>query len=205
MTTQGKKLLTKFCEANNIPMPAVRVADVDRWPFTVCAFYRNNVIDICVEACAYPGTHGRNWSWPGNTVDRTPYGVIQHELGHHVDMIYSSKKSRDRYFGDFSKHLRALTDEKPISGYAPNDGEWFAEMFRLFVTNPHLLKLLRPLTYQALRNKFRPAEKRKWRTVLGDAPERTIKSARNKIDKEEKRRTKQLNLLIQPKQLDLFR
>lgn len=37
-----------------------------------------------------------------------------------------------------------------ITSYAPNAMEWFAEIFRLFVTNPDLLKLIRPKAYKAI-------------------------------------------------------
>lgn len=40
--------------------------------------------------------------------------------------------------------------ELPITSYAPNPAEWFAEIFRLFVTNHGLLKQLRPKTYNIL-------------------------------------------------------
>ena len=145
-----------------------------------CAFYRRNTIYICVEKCAQPGTAGRSWSWPGYIVDRTPYGVLAHELGHSVDHALSQETGA--YFGNFSRDIFRITGEEAITNYAPNVAEWWAEIFRLFVTNPALLKVLRPRTYEAaLKLGLRPLPGDDWKQVLADAPERTLKAAENKI------------------------
>lgn len=120
-----------------------------------------------------------SWSYPGYTVDRTPYGVIQHELGHHVDVIHSTQFRA--YKGNFSVNLRQETGEQPISGYCPNDGEWFAEIFRVFVTNPDLLRIIRPATYERLRDQFIPVVTDSWESVLADAPERTKNACAKKV------------------------
>ena len=84
-------------------------------------------------------------------------------------------------FGDYSIKMRAEVDEPKLTNYCPNDAEWFAEMFRLFLTNPDLLRYLRPRTYAALRRDFEPPEKRSWATVLFQAPPRTLNAARKKV------------------------
>jgi hypothetical protein len=119
------------------------------------------------------------WSFPGYSVDRTPYGVIQHELGHHADYVKSEK--RGSYYGDFSINMRATVGEKPLTSYCPNDAEWFAEMFRLFVTNPDLLRLLRPDTHAAMREHFKPIFDGSWRERMTGAPERTIAAIERKL------------------------
>jgi hypothetical protein len=112
-------------------------------------------------------------------VDRTPYGVLQHELGHHVDQLLSEQKGS--YGGDFSVKLRAATGEARITSYCPNDWEWFAEIFRLFVTNSDLLRELRPRTYEQIRQQYKPVRDTPWRHVLRDAPPRNIIAAERKI------------------------
>src|SRR5690606_2929539 len=144
-----------------------------------CAYYRPSYIKVCVEACAAPGYGGRAWSWPGYVIDRTPYGVYAHELGHHVDVQLSDV--RGRYTGDFSRKLRARSMEQPITGYCDNDGEWFAEIFRLFCTNPDLLKRLRPVTYGLITDHVKPVVAKPWRAVLANAPARTVAMAARKV------------------------
>lgn len=189
MTVDKKELLhrgdvvgARFCEANGIPKPAVTLADPQKWAFGVCAYYRPDPgIVICLPKCSHIGTAGRAWSFPGYVSDRTPYGVIQHELGHHFDWHRSETKGP--YFGDFSVSLRGRSGEKPITSYCPNDAEWFAECFRLFVTNPDLLRLIRPRTHRELiAAKLQPVFTDTWRQRLDGAPLRTIEMAARKID-----------------------
>lgn len=176
----GRDLAAEFCEANRLSLPAVDEQPGASWRFRgTCAYYRRDVITICPSVCAPPGTGGRQWSWPGYVVDRTPYGVIQHELGHHVDYTLSDDKGA--YGGDFSVKLRRLTGEDRITSYCPNTWEWFAEIFRLYVTNSDLLRALRPRTHEQLRAIYRPVIDVPWRQVLKDAPERTQRAAENKI------------------------
>ena len=181
LLVRGEDLAQRFCTLNKLHMPAVQVTPSRDWRFDACAYYRPVYIAICVEKCAPLGKAGRAWSWPGNVIDRTPYGVIQHELGHHVDHTFS--KDRGAYFGDYSQGMRGITKEPPLTGYCPNDAEWFAEIFRLFVTNPDLLRLLRPRAFAALSDRLRPAVTEPWEKVLADAPIRTLVSCENKIKK----------------------
>jgi hypothetical protein len=182
MLARGGALLKLFCAENALPEPAVSVERPDAWAFgAVCAYYRDNTVHIVSELCAGIGHAGRAWSFPGYTVDRTPYGVQQHELGHHVDVLRSTRKGP--YFGDFSTALRGHSGEEQISSYCPNTAEWFAEMFRLFVTNPDLLRQLRPRTYRELTAAgFRPLFGRSWAGMLAGAPPRTLTAARRKVE-----------------------
>lgn len=185
LLVHGLKRSLEFCQTSGFAMPEAKVVPKDEWRFDACAYYREDTgIRICLERCARPGMFGRAWSWPGYVVDRTPYGVIAHELGHAVDMCLSQET--DRYRGDYSKTLRRATSEDPITSYCPDDGEWFAEIFRLFVTNPDLLAAIRPKIYGALRAQFERWAQIKhqlWRDVLAtnEAPERTLKAATNKV------------------------
>lgn len=180
MLRAGIELMQEFCETNKLAEPNINEVPKDKWRFTsTCAYYREDVITIAPSACAFIGYGGRAWSYPGYVIDRTPYGVVQHELGHHVDFSISGEKGA--YGGDFSERLRAATGEKQITSYVPNDWEWFAEIFRLYVTNSDLLKRLRPATYKVLRDLYRPVVDKPWRTVLKHAPQRTVEQAAIKI------------------------
>ena len=171
--------MERFCAANALEVPTVNVRTRADWMVGACAYYRPVYIEICPDACAHIGTAGRSWSYPGYSVDRTPYGVIAHELGHHADRSKSAR--RGAYFGDYSIKLRAATGETPLTSYCPNDAEWFAEMFRLFVTNPDLLRLIKPETHKRLASEFAPSVTDTWESVLKNAPVRTIEAAKKKV------------------------
>jgi hypothetical protein len=177
---RGRLVLSAFCQANDLPTPAIHEAERGKWPWGQCAFYRAGRVAICVSRCAPIGTAGRQWSYPGYTVDRTPYGVLQHELGHHVDLMRGVRKSA--YWSEFSAAVRGQAGEKPITSYCPNDAEWFAEMFRVYVTNPDLLRLVRPRTHRELSTTFKPVFTDTWRERLRDAPARTITAAERHIE-----------------------
>lgn len=182
LLTHGLELMRRFCAANELAVPPVVTVPRATWSFDFCAYYRPVEIHICVEKCATVGTAGRAWSFPGHSTDRTPYGVLAHELGHHADWTRSERKGR--YYGDFSVVMRARCAEAPLTSYCPNDAEWFAEMFRLFVTNPDLLHQLRPRTFADLLGMgFAPVFDDPWYSRLAGAPERTVQSIINKLQK----------------------
>lgn len=180
MLARGKDLIAGFCATNDLQLPAVAEADPKRWPFGVCAYYRRDVITISVQHCASVGFAGMQWSFPGHSVDRTPYGVLAHELGHHVDLL-SAVTRKGAYFSDYSIRMRERAGEAPLTSYCPNDAEWFAEMFRLFVTNPNLLEKLRPRTHAEMLGRFKPVFQDTWRERLAGAPDRTILSIERKL------------------------
>lgn len=217
----GLERMRLWCGLNKIPEPTVkRLARTDRlYHLATCAYYRSTTITIMVEKCAHIGTAARAWSCPGYVIDRTPYGVIQHELGHHVDLHFTFNRTRfdegvpcehpgclhhvshpcegcGRVAGRsplFSKGIWELSREDPLTGYLGTDErrdtfymEWFAEIFRLYVTNPDLCMILRPHFYKAMSETFGllPLESPTWEQVLvsHNAPARTIEQARKKIE-----------------------
>jgi hypothetical protein len=150
----GVDLARRFCIRNRLREPGFDVQP-DAWAIGSCAYYRPETIHISIALCAAPGRGGRAWSWPGYVVDRTPYGVVCHELGHHVDRL--SGRALGAYWSDFGAGIRQRTGEPPLTAYAgENDAEWFAEAFRLFLTNPFALAILMPATHAALRERFEP-------------------------------------------------
>lgn len=200
---QGVLLTNKFCTTNSIPKPNIYEVTPDSIFYNLdsCAFYRkkniqhkslgdnnlpeNYCIAIMINKCASIGTAGRLWSYPGYVVDRTPYGVLQHELGHHVDLGLEYKREPE-YQLSVEFYKKSL--EEPLTGYCPGIkgkgqwcSEWFAEIFRLFVTNPHLLSKLRPKAYELLFNKYKIVEERSFDKVLESAPQRTIDQTYKKI------------------------
>lgn len=179
----GRTVVRDFCELNYLPTPTIIPYSKSNWDFPgTCAYYRPTTIHICIDECAYSCRESltRNWNWPGNTTDREPFGVLCHELGHHVDVIYSTKGCA--YYGDYSKSIKSHSKEQPITSYCPNWGEWFAEIFRLFVTNHALLELLRPKTYKILRDQFYPIGSDHWLENLGPkVPDRIVQNLLKKI------------------------
>lgn len=178
---RGCELLAAFCDLNRIEVPKIVVVEPRKWKFRVCAYYRSGTIHICLEHCASIGLGGPAWSYPGYVIDRTPYGVLQHELGHHVDVFHGSNKGK--YYSEFSVDLRKRSGDSPLTGYCPNNAEWFAEMFRLFVTNPDLLRLLKPNTYHEIISVgFKAYFQEEWYSRLKDAPSRIAWQAEKKIE-----------------------
>jgi hypothetical protein len=162
-----------WCPLNSVEMPIVTQHN-GAPDFGTCAYYRDNEIHIWIDSCADYGRAGRQWSWPGYVVDRTPYGVLAHELGHHVDKQHGPR-------GGFRSHVWRPLDAAPLTSYCPNDNEWFAELFRLFVTNPDLFYGLRPKVQDLFFADWpHRAEMRGWQTVLADS-DRHIKAASNKL------------------------
>jgi len=174
---RGVSRVTAFCEANDLLVPSISWCPRESWEVGACAYYRKDMIHICLEECARPATEYavRNWNWPGSSVDREPYGVLCHELGHHVD--YHASENKGPYYGEYGGTICEQSGEQPISGYHPNDSEWFAEMFRLFVTNHALLYELRPRTWDLLTKRWQPVSGDDWRAELGaDCPARIVVS-----------------------------
>lgn len=171
----GKRHIGLWCALNGVDMPKIET-HTGKPAFSVCAYYRDNQIEIWVNSCAGIGLAGRQWSYPGYVVDRTPYGVLAHELGHHVDKQHGAR-------GGYRSHAWRPLDVKPLTGYCPNTNEWFAELFRLFVTNPDLFRAVRPrIADQFFAEWPKRAEHRLWTDILKASP-RHLAAASNKIAK----------------------
>ena len=181
---RGQKLIKRFCKLNKISEPKVNVMTEHNWAVGACAYYRPETITICLSKCQHPcgEKRNRNWSWPGNTVDRTPYGVLAHELGHHCD--YLTGETKYSYSSNYCEEVMAASGETQLTGYCDNPAEWFAEMFRLFVTNPLLLQKIRPKTFSLISEKFKPLKFTSWKHgLLEGVPDRVINTCETKIIK----------------------
>lgn len=149
----------KFCEINNIPEPIFNIYEGEEEGVTrikrvgTCGYYRKKNIHVAIPLCA---RQNAMYSWPGYISDRTPYGVIAHELGHYVDEYLTIRAAESKGLTSLkgvewiSSRVVRLSKEKSITSYDPNDSEIFAEWFRLFITNPGLLRLIRPGVYREI-------------------------------------------------------
>jgi hypothetical protein len=184
LAKRGIARMCRFCDVNGLRPPSVEIIAKDDWFVNACAYYRAQEIKICLEHCGRPCTDapGRNWTYPGSTTDREPYGVICHELGHHVD--YNSGAHPGKFWSDYGIKIMELSGEKQLTGYCPNPAEWFAEMMRLYITNHALLKLVRPKTWAILKKDWKPVSHIDYLKELGPhCPERVLKSLLNKMVK----------------------
>lgn len=167
LAEEGVQHAKAFCKLNKLKEPKFELIGPDdrRYFLNSCGFYRPGSLVVMPDKCASLGYGGRCWSWPGHMVDRTAYGVVAHEVGHLV---------HDVVIG-WNTNLKKVIGEPKLTSYCDDHREWLAEMLRLFVTNPDLLKRVRPATYATLSSYVKPVEKRKWREVLGpEAPQRTV-------------------------------
>lgn len=136
-------------------------------------FYRSGVIYSNPDRNLLPvRTPGYAWSFPGYKADKTPVGVVCHEVGHWLDDLFR----HPRY--DWGR-------EAAVSGYEPNRAERFAEACRLLQTNPQLLRLGRPRRWGTLVDDLGlvPAHDLPWDEVLRarGAHDRFLAAARNWI------------------------
>lgn len=131
----------------------------------------------CRVATRIPGW---SWTFPGYKADLTPYGVVCHEFGHHVDSAYYGGQKE---ISSMNMWKEVVDNEEEISGYEPNYCESFAEAFRLFLTNPNLLKVARPERYGFFTDtlKFDAPHNYSWKLVLKHAHPRIIQAAENWI------------------------
>jgi hypothetical protein len=171
----GRAHAAAFCKRNGLRMPLVTAVTWVPHSAT-CAYYRRGCIYVCVPLCAAPAPvqRCRLWSYPAYRVDRTPYGVVMHELGHHVDSVLGHASN--------SAAWHAACKGSRVTGYEPNVSEKFAESFRLFTTNPALLRAVAPLRHAHLvalgLHSTAPAT---WRAALAafNAPQRFVDAAAN--------------------------
>lgn len=119
-------------------------------------FYRRGTVFINLPRCR-PATRtpGYSWSFPGYKADLTPVGVVAHEVGHYIDEQLNFPQ------------LRGWSGERSVTSYEPNRRERFAEAVKLFITNPDLLRVGRPVRHALLLDLgLRPLHDAPWRDVL---------------------------------------
>ena len=110
--------------------------DPDRGPY--------GTVFVNLPECASPvhKPHHMCWSWPAYKTDRTPMGVVCHEVGHHFQFRLMKLRRWTRNWT-----LIAVNTPK-ITSYEPVPSEAFAETMRLFILNPVLLWKYSPKRYE---------------------------------------------------------
>ena len=165
-----------FLTVNRISHPAYEgFSTKQRWK--AYGYYQNEKIYVSVHKSKLPAkTPGYSWSYPGYKADLTAFGIVAHETGHHISMSLELKLSRCR-------NTILIDKEKPVTSYAPNEDEDFAETLKLFITNPDLLRLGRPLRWDYVTNSLGlyQVEHRSWEEVLAGAHPKFFAAARNWI------------------------
>jgi hypothetical protein len=121
------------------------------------------LVNVAVTATVVNHPTTMRQSRPGWRIDRTVYGVVQHEIGHHV-WRYATRSAHHKW----RTVLRRIPKAARVSGYEPVPEEAFAETCRVFVLNPDLLKLALPGRYHCLTTTFGlvPTETRDWHDIL---------------------------------------
>lgn len=125
----------------------------------------------CAQPILNPGF--RRWSYPCWKTDRTPMGVVAHEVGHHVSASLRSSQKIIR------EKWNVAARGKRVTGYEPCPEEAMAETLRMFILNPTLLEAAIPRRYTFLIDVLglRPSESRNWQEVLGNYPEYVVAGA----------------------------
>lgn len=135
-------------------------------------FYRRNVVHVNVgNSRPVTKTPGFSWTFPGWKADLTALGIVTHEVGHHIHAQFPMIDTRD------------WRREAPVTSYEPNRHESFAEAVKLFLTNPDLLRVGRPIRYATLTSILAVPHLVPWRDVLNarGAHEKFISAATNWI------------------------
>jgi hypothetical protein len=145
-------------------------------------FSERRQVEINLSRCRVPADTPFQWTWPGYTADLSVYGVLTHEFGHFVHDL-----ANWHTVGRAWRNVVANSGEKITTSYgATNTGEDFAESFKLFLTNPDLLRVLFPVRHNFLAEimELKPVEQRTWSEVLAnsqrhiDAVERKLRNPR---------------------------
>ena len=183
---EGIALCNAFLDANDVPHPVYRSTLSPagrRWERRykkLHGYYRAEqalvAVDVAGSRCPVK-TPGYAWSFTGHKSDLTAPGILAHEVGHHVDYclgVTEEHRLRNRFRG-----------EPSITGYdhGNTSSEMFAEMMKLFILNPDLLRQGRPRRYLfltqtcGLRPAFDPDEY-SWEDVLLFAHDKIISAAK---------------------------
>lgn len=154
--------IRKFCKKNRIAMPNIDIVDtVAKNKKAWCGWYVWGSDDITVvpRACiTIATTPGHRWHYPRYYNDLSIYGVICHEFGHYV------------HFKRLLKYDKAsFKYEAPLSKYENNYIETIAEIVKLLVVNPDLLRRVNPRRYEFITDicKLKPATTQTWKERLG--------------------------------------
>ena len=166
LAERSVKHIQNFLQMNNLPVPEFVMSEYPdaKNKFQKTGHYSRKEGKVYLNAAntrnpvMKPG--GMQWSYPGYKVDKTPLGVLAHEIGHHIDHTMKFDENTFPYKGE------------KVTGYEPTVHEAIAESLRLFMLNPDLLHTIAPKRYQFfLDNGLKPTVKQSWKEVLHGAPQ----------------------------------
>ena len=166
LAERSVKHIQNFLQMNNLPVPEFVMSEYPdaKNKFQKTGHYSRKEGKVYLNAAntrnpvMKPG--GMQWSYPGYKVDKTPLGVLAHEIGHHIDHTIKFDENSFPYKGE------------KVTGYEPTVHEAIAESLRLFMLNPDLLHTIAPKRYQFfLDNGLKPTVKQSWKDVLHGAPQ----------------------------------
>lgn len=174
----GVNLINEFLKLNNLGNIIIFINSPKRSSNSFCGWYEfdTNELHIILDSCARMNPM---YSYPNFTSNRTPQGVLVHEFGHYL----SSNKYKPYKYSNST--IKNRIQEKCITSYCPNSDEWMAEMLKLFITNPDLLKNIRPNTYKEFIKYWKPLNRGMYKEVLnyplGNIPDRIQKRLDSKL------------------------
>lgn len=175
---KGVALSIKFLMMNGIEVPKFSLdhhIGLNKHQLTGLYLALMKMVYINIPKTSAIGYGGPAWSFPSYKIDRTAYGVVCHEVGHHIDVMlkYPSR----------SEEWNILTKKEKVSRYEPTPSEAFAESMRLYITNPDLLRIGCPKRFGYLANELdlKKVTTTGWLTTLENkgCPQRQIDQARN--------------------------
>jgi hypothetical protein len=162
----GGSLSQNFCEKNNIPIPEYKIEKLDSTGLYLPKTRNRNaqiLVDLSETANPVENPGHMRWSHPAWKTDRTAFGVVLHETGHHIECVLP--------YHLYTTNWNEVRRGKKISGYEPNYSEAFAETIRLFIGNPDLLRRSIPARYNYLCHvlKLRPVVVMDYKTSIGNS------------------------------------
>lgn len=169
MKDEAKALVVRFCKLNNFKVPTLVIHKRDSYSkMNVQGYYTHNTDVVNV----YPGnTDFDNEKFARyNLEDNTVYGTILHEVGHYIHNHYLNFEEIP--FG-----------ERAVSGYEPNNREMFAETFRLYLSNPHLLSIWNPTRYKWMKARFQKVKTTNWKATFKGVNDACVRNLEAKIVK----------------------
>lgn len=176
MALQEIKMFLK----NNPQIPMPKITRVDRmWAKGECSYPSKDrvcKIKLMKKLTPVTKTPGFAWSFPGYKADMTQIGVLAHEFGHAVHFALMDRPL-------WKKFQEMTCGESVVTSYEPNEHEKFAEAFKLFITNPDLLKTGRPQRFKFFTEvlKLVPNHCEPWKNILGGAHPKLQNAAANWI------------------------
>lgn len=161
-------IIRQFMELNGLGRLRVELLSSRGLPFAdgpELGYYlrETGAVTVHLDRCLPPRD---GFSWVGHATDVTEAGIVAHEIGHALEERLGWQV--------VSRAMWAWSNDEPtLTNYrARRTTEDFAEVVRLLILNPELLRLLRPRRYRFLTVNagVKLSETRSWREVLHDAP-----------------------------------